>query len=200
VFDVEEVIAHTVFAATDATLSDLKSGLTTRELNAARSTPPLADLWAAYSVGSLSSDAYWGRILQHVGIAGGDAVETYRSTLRSAWWGHFDQAVLDLIAQLRERGVAVGLLSNSAPEHDERLALLEPLVDVAHFSHRTGHRKPHPQAYLGIAAALGVSPNEVFFTDDKVRNTEAAQGLGMRAEVFRGAEPLRAALQAAGLL
>jgi putative hydrolase of the HAD superfamily len=108
--------------------------------------------------------------------------------------------MLALLDGLRKAGLRLGLLSNSAPEHEAVARSLEGRVDVAHFSHRTGRRKPDRAAYDAAVAALGLPPEAVWFVDDKARNVVAAQAAGLRGAVFTGVSALVAELAALGLI
>jgi putative hydrolase of the HAD superfamily len=107
--------------------------------------------------------------------------------------------VLAIVRALRALGLKLATLSNSAPEHDEQVAPFADLFDVMHFSHRTGARKPEPEAYRRVLADLGVAAAACVFTDDKARNVEAAARMGIVAFIFVDATQLGAALAALGL-
>ena len=70
---------------------------------------------------------------------------------------------LRLLAAVRERGLRVGMVSNTfdIPElMHEDLALmgLTDVIDAAVFSSELGVRKPHPAIYLHVLELLGVAP------------------------------------------
>jgi HAD superfamily hydrolase (TIGR01509 family) len=96
-------------------------------------------------------------------------------------------------------GLLLGVLSNSSPEHDPFIPSFEKHFDVLRFSHRTGLRKPWPEAYAATAEALDLAPAEVVFIDDRIRNIEPASAIGMRALHFTGASELQAQLSELGL-
>ena len=64
---------------------------------------------------------------------------------------------------------------------------------------KTGVRKPDPAAYTGAARALGVPTSRCLFVDDRQRNCEAAEAVGMAAILFTDATALRAELTSRGL-
>jgi putative hydrolase of the HAD superfamily len=77
-----------------------------------------------------------------------------------------------LLAFLRRRGLKLAVLSNVAqifkkPFYDLGL---DQYFDVIHWSSDTGHRKPTPEAYLGVCKALGVTPQECMFFGDDAKN------------------------------
>lgn len=60
--------------------------------------------------------------------------------------------------------------------------------------------KPDPAIYLDCLAALGVSPADALFIDDKVANANGARAAGLRAHHYQGSSGLRSALQTHRLL
>ena len=106
-----------------------------------------------------------------------------------------------LLERLHAAGVAMHALSNY-PEWYTRLEArlgLSRYLSWQFVSCRTGVRKPAPNAYLGAAAACGVSPAECLFVDDRAENVDAARGVGMDAFVFRDAEQTLTELRVRGL-
>jgi putative hydrolase of the HAD superfamily len=201
ILDVEGVIAHPDRDLADTLLGRAAPPLSWAALDAARNTPERYDDWRAYSVGVMAPELYWAAVLATAGVDSAPAaVAAVRAAMRRAWWARFDEEVIALARAARAAGARVGLLSNSAPEHDAPIAALEEadFTDVAHFSHRTGRRKPDRSAYAAIVAALAVPAGACFFVDDKARNVEAARGLGLAGFVFGSAADLDRALRAAG--
>ena len=194
IFDVEGVIAHPDEADLARRLRALDTDLTPARLNQVRRTPELYPEWERYSVGRIESDAYWSAVLRALGRPE-SLVPQLKSAMTATWWARIDVAVLDIIDGLRRRGVRLAILSNSAPEHDPVADRLAALVDVAHFSHRVGRRKPDEVAYLSLIERLGTSPAQSVFIDDKPRNTRAAAKLGLRAVDFVSADQLRPLLK-----
>jgi putative hydrolase of the HAD superfamily len=89
---------------------------------------------------------------------------------------------------LRERGLRVGVLSNtiwSRAYHERVFArdgLLE-LIDAAVYSCEIEHVKPHPEAFLAAIRALGLSdPTRCVYVGDRAfEDIHGAQQVGMRA-------------------
>lgn len=77
-----------------------------------------------------------------------------------------------LLAFLKRRGLKLALLSNVAQIFKRPFYELglEKYFDVIHFSSDTTHRKPSPEAYLGVCKALGVEPKECLFLGDDAKN------------------------------
>lgn len=89
------------------------------------------------------------------------------------------EEMLDLIKDLRARGVLTSLLSNSwgasdgYPRH-----LFDDLFDDVVISAEVGMRKPEERIFMLAAARLGVAPHEAVFVDDVEGNITAARDLG----------------------
>lgn len=205
-FDVEGVIVHPDVDALDRGYASLWPGLQLAEVEAARDTPALYPLWERYSIGALDSRSYWRAVIESLGRTADDVrLDALAELLARAWWADVDPAILALVDALKASPAAggplrVGLLSNSCADHDTALAAFAPRFDAACFSHRVGRRKPDAAAYLGAAEALGVEAEFILFIDDRVRNTAAAERVGMATIVFTDAEALRETLLARGLI
>ena len=95
------------------------------------------------------------------------------------------QGARQTLQTLRERGVALGLLSNTfwaADVHDADLARfgLLDLLPVRIYSCDIGRIKPHPEAFEMALTALGVEPNETVYVGDRLEtDVEPARRLGL---------------------
>jgi HAD superfamily hydrolase (TIGR01509 family) len=107
----------------------------------------------------------------------------------------------ELLAELDGRGVVMHALSN----YPIWYRLIEAKLGLSRYlawtfvSCKTGVRKPDAEAYLGAARALGVSPEELLFVDDRRSNCAAAEAVGMPSLRFVDAPSLRTALRERGL-
>lgn len=95
---------------------------------------------------------------------------------------HLWEDVLPTIAELRERGLRVAVVSNC--DHSTRPIVdrigLADAVDAVILSFEVGVAKPEPGIYLAALEALGgVGPGEAVFVDDQARYCDAAAALGM---------------------
>jgi phosphoglycolate phosphatase len=92
--------------------------------------------------------------------------------------------VLEVVAALRARGVALGVLSNKPDEPTRRLcAALFPAGTFAAVQGQLAGvpRKPDPSAALALADRLGVAPRDVAFVGDTGVDMATARRAGMRA-------------------
>jgi 2-phosphoglycolate phosphatase len=89
--------------------------------------------------------------------------------------------IAELIAELRRRGVAWGIVTNKATRFTERIVAelrLDP--DCVSCGDSTPHLKPHPAPLLHAAEQIQVSPQNCFYLGDDLRDMKAAQAAGMR--------------------
>ncbi|MEM9738380.1 MAG: HAD family phosphatase [Pseudomonadota bacterium] len=92
------------------------------------------------------------------------------------------------------------LPSEVAAETFDAFPMIKVLRDIV-VSGEEGVIKPHPEIYQIALARMGnPDPATVYFVDDRAENIAAAKALGMDGHLFDGAQGLRAALVAKGLL
>lgn len=111
--------------------------------------------------------------------------------------------VLALVERLKTQAT-VAVLTNNDPLVDETLPQLFPALPGLfgprlYVSSRFGVRKPDPAVFRACCSAIGIAPEEAFFTDDKVENVEGARAAGLGGHVFHAAAGLATALRGAGL-
>jgi putative hydrolase of the HAD superfamily len=201
IFDVEGVIARPDRAAADRGLAALAPGLNSESLHRARNRADTYPLWQQFSIGAISREAYWGAILGSIGLPSeGEALATMLGIQSRTCWACIDEEMLALVDGLRDAGgLRLGILSNSAEDHEPFIARFEGRFHRAHFSHRQGRRKPDSEAFLLAAQALGVPPEATLFVDDKLRNTAAAEALGFEVWLFEDRPAFALELQRRGL-
>jgi putative hydrolase of the HAD superfamily len=98
----------------------------------------------------------------------------------------------ELLAQLKERGLRVGLISNTGrtPGYALREILaglgLADSIDVMVFSNEHGYCKPLPSIFEELRRGLDVAYEELMFVGDNLYvDVHGAQRCGMRAVHFR---------------
>ena len=94
-----------------------------------------------------------------------------------------------LLAQLRQIGKKVFLLSNINEIHEEELyvryrtlGMQEPfqsLFDRAYYSHRLGQRKPTVQIFEHVLRENSLNPKTTLFIDDSQHHVEGARKAGI---------------------
>ena len=98
-----------------------------------------------------------------------------------------DEQVRPLWEGLHERGLRVGVLSNTIWTGDYHRAIFErdgvlDLLDGQVYSSEISWTKPHPEAFRAAAAAVGVAPEEAVYVGDRIfEDVHGPQRVGMRA-------------------
>jgi putative hydrolase of the HAD superfamily len=107
------------------------------------------------------------------------------------WWdahSYTDPAVPGLFRALRQRGLKVGVLSNTtwpAAEHQRIFERdgIDHLIDGAVYSSEIAWAKPHPEAFRAALDAVGVSePGRAVYVGDRLfEDVFGANRVGMHA-------------------
>ncbi|MFQ6170302.1 HAD family hydrolase [Oryzobacter sp. R7] len=108
---------------------------------------------------------------------------------RGFWEPHTltDPQVRPLWEGLRERGIKVGVLSNTIWSREYHRGIFErdgvlDLLDADVYSSEIDHVKPHPEAFLAACRALGVEPSRSVYVGDRLfEDVHGPQQVGMRA-------------------
>jgi putative hydrolase of the HAD superfamily len=114
-----------------------------------------------------------------------------------------NQEMIELVADLRGRGLRTALLTNNVREWEPRWRSMLPEIDeifeVVVDSAFVGMRKPEPEIYELTLERLGggLRPEDCLFVDDIRVNCDAARDLGMVAVRFETTAQARADIEAA---
>jgi putative hydrolase of the HAD superfamily len=160
-----------------------------------------ADLWPAYwqhrppYVDGRAGDIdYWHAVCRQLDRPPPDAALVGRLVeLDVRGWSQVDQGTLGLVRELAADGTDLAILSN-APECLARFVDRQSWADLFRwrcFSVDLGMAKPDPAIFAGLCEVLDASPADVLFVDDRIANVRAAQGFGVEAALFTGADGLR---------
>ena len=130
----------------------------------------------------------WIRFTQRIIEGMGGRGDTYAAAAEmEGAWAHahhfelYDDA-LPVLDALRERGLRVGLLSNSARDLDEFVAHHGLSVDAVLTSRAHGKTKPHETIFRRMLELLDVLPGDALMVGDTVDDdVEGALAIGMRA-------------------
>ena len=169
-------------------------------------TLDLADGWRALGLGDAAADrlvaaenAVWKRArdtqesgtIDEVFAAAAVTPGPAEMAAYYAWWEQHtftDPDVRPLFTALRDRGIRVGVLSNTLwprIEHDRvfRRDGVADLIDAAVYTSEIKWTKPHPSAFRTALDAVGVAdPGRCVFVGDRPWDDIAgAKGVGMRA-------------------
>jgi putative hydrolase of the HAD superfamily len=160
-----------------------------------------AELWQLAEQAKQS--ATLDEVFSRAGVAASAAV---LASYYEAWEPHTltDPDVAPLLAGLRDRGIRVGVLSNTMWPRDahERIFTRDKILDLidgAVYSSEIPWVKPHPEAFRAAMTALGVTDPAscVFVGDRPYDDVHGAKSAGMRAVLipnssvpgFAGATP-----------
>jgi putative hydrolase of the HAD superfamily len=100
---------------------------------------------------------------------------------------HTDAEVKALFAALRDRGIKVGVLSNTTWPRawHERIFARDgvlDLIDADVYTSEIAWTKPHPEAFRAALSAVGCAPGEAVFVGDRpFDDIYGATSVGMRA-------------------
>lgn len=154
--------------------------------------------WQLAQQGEATLDDVWAEVGQKLKLDKADV-----AVLKRDFWAgdRLDEALVDLLRQMRQQGLLLALLSNHSAALPALLTELglDGLFDLTVVSALEGVMKPDPAIYRRALERLWVAPEEAIFIDDTRINVEAARQLGMVGIHFRGLPHLRRALAAAGL-
>lgn len=131
--------------------------------------------------------------------------EDNKKTITDAWFGAYEYrpAMQELVVELRKNGYRTGILTNNFPEritHAEDKFHFKKYFDHVFVSSELCVRKPDSLCYQKVLNTLKLSPDNVFFTDDKKENVSAAKQLGITAVVFENEQQLRMDLKEHSIL
>ena len=130
----------------------------------------------------------WIRFTQRIIEGMGGVGDTYAAAceMEGAWAHahHFElyEDVLPTLDALRDRGLKLGLLSNSARDLDLFLGHHGLTVDAVLTSRAHGKTKPHETIFRRMLELLAVTPADALMVGDTVEDdVEGALAVGMRA-------------------
>lgn len=138
------------------------------------------------------------QVFRQVGIDPADPRHEQALAAYHRWWEphtRTDPDVPALLSGLRERGIKVGVLSNTLWTGDfhrevfRRDGVLD-LIDGAVYSSEIPWTKPHPEAFRAAMAAVGATDPAacVYVGDRPFEDVHGAKGVGMRAVLLPHSE------------
>jgi len=149
--------------------------------------------------GELSEAEFIERLEQELG--GGRRLDGMADT----YFDHLERnpGMIDLMAELRGRGLRTALLTNNVREWEPRWRAMLPEIDaifeVIVDSAFVGMRKPEPEIYHLTVDRLGggLRAEDCVFVDDIAINCDAAREVGMTAVLFETTEQTREEIESA---
>ena len=161
--------------------------------------------WAdrhAYDEGKLTGLQFWQKIVRDGKLTLSETEIQQLNFLDGRMWSTVNEHMVAWQAELRQKGLLTGILSNMGDTVLEVLLSTHSWIsnfDVQVWSYQLLIAKPDPAIYRHILAKLGTQPEETLFLDDKLENIAAAHDLGIQAIQFSTVDKLRADLITAGL-
>lgn len=149
--------------------------------------------------GQMTWDEIWTAVSTDLGHP-----EKARQVVKMSYEAHEDNLnpkMLDLVANLKNQGYKVGLLSNNSQDKADlmREKGLDKLFDVMDVSVETGLVKPEPAAFRHLADGLGVKLEELIYIDDSPNSLSTAEICGYTPILFESYEQLVTELQRLGV-
>lgn len=124
----------------------------------------------------------------------GRSVDTVKTELEAEV--KINHPLLDVVDELRDKSVQVGILSNDGSslrgyleEHD-----IARHFDDVFVSGELGIMKPDPRIYQHVADHLKLDSQEILFFDDRQANVDGALKAGMRAKLYTSVSQVRQVL------
>ncbi len=108
---------------------------------------------------------------------------------------HVRKDVVEVIRSLKQKGYTIALLSNGSLDTFKQISKIFPdfdsLFDEKIISCGIGMVKPDTEIYKYALEKMSVSPGEAVFVDDRQKNLDAANELGISTILFEGSEKLK---------
>jgi len=161
---------------------------------------PADPFWRAYFAhrdgldqGTAHVAEYWRAIAAELGVVWSDARihELWAADFRS--WLSVNPGTVEVLADLKAGGTKLALLSNAGPDFGSyfRHGPLSDWFDAFYVSGELRLLKPEAAIYQHVLDDLGISPDQMVFTDNKAENVAGAEALGITGHVFTDAAALR---------
>ncbi len=156
----------------------------------------LADIARAANYGHIDRDEFWRAASE---IYGRELEEVVRERDQM---GALDPGLLQVIAELRSRGLKTAIVSNVGAGFLARNLSTEQVdnyFDAIVESGAVGYVKPDRRLFEYVSDQLAIKPEQCLFFDDVQRNVDGARSVGMVAELYTGISSCTQALRQHGL-
>jgi putative hydrolase of the HAD superfamily len=151
------------------------------------------DLRIPYDAGSTPLE-YWQAVGDALGVPVDEARSDELTRIDVEGWGHLEPSSKDLLEALSEAGASLALLSNAPSVFGEWVRAQDWArhFRVTLFSGDVRCVKPDAKIFELLLEQLDAVPGDCLFFDDRESNVEGARAVGLKAEVWSGADAARA--------
>jgi putative hydrolase of the HAD superfamily len=167
---------------------------------AARLGAPLPEFEKAYWAHRIPYDAgstpleYWQAVGDALGVPVDEALSAELARVDVEGWGHLEPSSEALLEALSEAGASLALLSNAPAVFGEWVREQDWVrhFRVTLFSGDVRCVKPDAKIFRLLLDELGAEPADCLFFDDRQSNVDGARAVGLKAQLWNGAEAARA--------
>ncbi|WP_326945189.1 HAD family phosphatase [Amycolatopsis sp. NBC_01307] len=151
------------------------------------------DLRIPYDAGSTPLE-YWQTVGDALGRPVDEALSDELTRIDVEGWAHLEPSSKDLLEALAEAGASLALLSNAPSVFGEWVREQDwaRLFQVTLFSGDVRCVKPDAKIFELLLEQLGAEPGDCLFFDDRQSNVDGARAVGLKAQLWNGAEAARA--------
>jgi HAD superfamily hydrolase (TIGR01509 family) len=157
------------------------------------------DLQQRYERGEISSREFYEEFCR----ASGARPDYDRLASAASEIFELNGSMVPIVAQLRQAGYRLGILSNTCEHHWQhcfrRFRLLGETFSVFALSYELKAMKPDAAIFLAAARLAGVQPGEIFFCDDIAGHVAGARAAGIDAVQYTTTPELVAELRKRGI-
>lgn len=153
----------------------------------------LGEIYWDYYRGKYTKETFWPRVLNHFGLR--EDKEMNIESLNDAYMNSYQlfSSTLEVVAQLKNRGYKVSLLSNLTLEMRDHIRKAHCTTDyfdseIYSCDPDVEMLKPDPAMYQLAITRAGERAEHCLFIDDSQKNIGAANALGMQTILFESPE------------
>lgn len=156
------------------------------------------ELVSEYETGRLSSEEHYRKVCRRL------QMEVSIEKFRELWGSMFlpEPLLSESFLQDLKKRYRLMLLSNTNEIHFDFVIQHYPILRMIGerlLSYQAGCMKPEARIFELAVEKAGVAPENIFFTDDRPENIEAAQRAGIQALLFQSETQLRRDMASRGM-